>query len=134
MHPRPARPGELRWYATVKGKEREFPDSTPIEIGGEIIYPRSRTFIPARLDDNVYLSADPRYRSVIQSMPEPIRSMLLYGDFSAASKPDPFQVIPAAWVRAAQRRWMERQPPAAAERQKPSTPLTAVDRCSPRRG
>jgi len=118
MHPRPARAGELRWYATVKGKEQEFPDSTPQEIEGETIYPRSRTFIPARLDDNVYLSSDPRYRSVIQSMPEPLRSMLLYGDFSAASKPDPFQVIPAEWVRAAQRRWMERQ--------RPTTPLTAV--------
>ncbi len=118
MHPRPARPGELRWYATVQGRAREFPDGTPQEIDGEIIYPRSRTFIPARLDDNVYLASDPRYRSVIQSMPEPLRSMLLYGDFHAATKPNPFQVIPTEWVLAAQKRWMERQ--------KPATPLTAV--------
>ena len=119
-HPRPAKPGELRWYATVKGQEREFPNGDPVHIEGEPepIYPRSRTFIPARLSDNVYLSSDPRYRSVIQSMPEPLRSMLLYGDFQASTMPDPFQVIPTEWVRAAQRRWMERD--------KPKTPLTAV--------
>lgn len=117
-HPNPAEGGELRWYATVNGQEREFHNGTPVEIGGEIIYPRSRTFIPARLDDNIFLSKDPRYRSVIQSMPEPLRSMLLYGDFQAASIPDPFQVIPTDWVQQAQRRWIERQ--------KPKTPLTAV--------
>lgn len=117
-HHRPARAGDLRWYAIAGGKEREFPDGTPVDIDGEIIYPRSRTFIPARLEDNVFLDKDPRYRSVIQSMPEPLRSMLLYGNFSAANKPDPFQVIPTEWVRAAQKRWMERE--------QPTTPLTAA--------
>lgn len=117
-HPNPAKPGELRWYATVKGQEREFPNGDPVEIDGETIYPRSRTFIPARLEDNVYLASDQRYRSVIQSLPEPLRSMLLNGDFHAASRPDPFQVIPTEWVRAAQRRWMERP--------RPDVPLTAV--------
>jgi hypothetical protein len=117
-HPRPAKPGELRWFASVEGQEREFPDGHPVTINGETVYPRSRTFIPARLSDNVYLDQDPRYRSVIQSMPEPLRSMLLYGDFKAGTKADPFQVIPTEWVRAAQRRWLERP--------KPTTPLTAV--------
>jgi hypothetical protein len=117
-HPRPAKPGELRWYAQVKGKEQEFPSGKAVEIGGELVYPRSRTFIPALLDDNPYLSQDPRYRSVIQSMPEPLRSMLLYGDFKASVKADPMQVIPTEWVRAAQRRWLERE--------RPKTPLTAV--------
>jgi hypothetical protein len=117
-HHRPAQPGELRWFATVNGQEREFPSGAPVDVDGETIYPRSRTFIPARLEDNVYLSRDPRYRSVIQSLPEPLRSMLLNGDFQAAGRPDPFQVIPTEWVRAAQRRWMERD--------RPATPLTAV--------
>jgi len=117
-HPHPAQAGELRWYATVGGREQEFPDGNPVDVDGEIIYPRSRTFIPARLDDNVYLSSDPRYRSVIQSMPEPLRSMLLYGDFSASAVQDPFQVIPTEWVRLAQRRWLERE--------KPNVPLVAV--------
>ena len=117
-HHKPAKPGELRWYAFAGGKEHEFPDGTPVVTDGETVYPRSRTFIPARLEDNVFLDSDPRYRSVIQSMPEPLRSMLLYGNFEAASRPDPFQVIPTEWVRAAQRRWMERP--------KPTTPLTAA--------
>lgn len=117
-HPNPAKPGELRWYATAKGKEQEFPNGDSVIIDGETIYPRSRTFIPALLTDNPYLMQDSHYQSVIQSMPEPLRSMFLYGDFHASTKPNPFQVIPTDWVRAAQRRWMERE--------RPKTPLTAV--------
>lgn len=37
--------------------------------------------------------------------------MLLYGDFTASAAPNPFQVIPTEWVRAAQRRWLERERP-----------------------
>lgn len=117
-HPHPAKAGELRWFANVKGREQEFPNGDPVDIDGETIFPRSRTFIPAKLDDNPYYSRDNRYRSVLQSLPEPLRSMLLYGNFQAASIPDPFQVIPAEWVRAAQRRWLERE--------HPDSPLTAV--------
>lgn len=117
-HPHPAKPGELRWYATVNSKEHEFPSDRPETLSGEVVYPRSRTFIPALLDDNPYLTQDARYRSVVQSLPEPLRSMLLHGDFKATIKADPFQVIPTEWVRAAQKRWMERE--------RPVTPLTAV--------
>ena len=84
----------------------------PIKSGREVIYPRSRTFIRALVDDNPYYAQDHRYRSVLQSLPEPLRSMMLYGDFSAASSPDPFQVIPTAHVQAAQKRWMETEKPA----------------------
>lgn len=118
QHPRPAKAGELRWYATVAGKEKEITDGLPFIHEGETIYPRSRTFIPAKLDDNIYYSADGRYKSVLQSLPEPLRSQLLNGDFDAANMPDPFQIIPSEWVRVAQRRWMERE--------RPTTPLTAV--------
>lgn len=117
-HSNPAKPGELRWYATVKGKECEFPNGKPVEIDRELVYPRSRTFIPALLDDNPFLTQDSHYRSVIQSMPEPLRSMLLYGDFKASAKPNPYQVIPTEWVRVAQKRWMEQD--------RPASPLTAV--------
>ena len=110
-HPHPAKPGELRWYATVGGREIECANGDPFDHEGEIIYPRSRTFIPAKLEDNPFLSADPRYRSVLQSLPEPLRSMFLNGDFFVSAAPDPFQVIPSEWVRLAQRRWMERQRP-----------------------
>jgi hypothetical protein len=110
-HPNPAKPGELRWYATVAGDEVECKSGEPFKHEGETIYPRSRTFIPALLEDNPYLSEDTRYLSVLQSMPEPLRSMLLNGDFKSSAVPDPFQVIPSDWVRAAQRRWTERDRP-----------------------
>jgi len=117
-HPNPAKPGELRWYATIDGEEREYMTGDPIQNGTETIIPLSRTFIPAKLDDNPFLSSDDRYRSVLQSLPEPLRSMMLYGDFHASAMADPWQIIPTEWVRAAQRRWLERE--------KPDTPLTAV--------
>jgi hypothetical protein len=112
-HHNPAKSGELRWYATMKGKEIECENGNPISYYNdairkmETIYPRSRTFIQSLLEDNPYYAQDHRYVSVLQSLPEPIRSMLLYGDFNAAAKPDPFQVISADHVRRAQRRWME---------------------------
>lgn len=117
-HPRPAKPGELRWYATVDGKEQELKEGTPFEHKREMIYPRSRTFIPANLDDNPFYATDGRYRSVLQSLPEPLRSQLLKGDFDAANVADPFQIIPTEWVILAQQRWLERP--------RPTTPLTAV--------
>jgi len=117
-HPHPAKPGELRWYATIDGDEKEFPTGDAIENKGETIYPRSRTFIPARLDDNPFLSADNRYRAMLQSLPEPLRSQLLHGDFHASAQADPWQVIPTEWVRAAQRRWLERE--------NPNTPMTSA--------
>jgi len=48
---------------------------------------------------------------VLQSLPEPLRSQMLYGDFHAASSPDPWQIIPTEWVLAAQRRWLETEKP-----------------------
>jgi hypothetical protein len=117
-HPNPAKPGELRWYATIDGEEKEYLTGDPIDNDGEIIYPLSRTFIPAKLDDNPFLSSDTRYRSILQALPEPLRSMMLNGDFHASAIADPWQIIPTEWVRAAQRRWLERE--------KPEVPLTAV--------
>ena len=117
-HPNPAKPGELRWYATAKGEEREFENGDPVEVDGEIIYPRSRTFIPALLQDNPFYAHDTRYLSVLQALPEPLRSQLLKGDFRAAAMADPWQVIPTEWVRQAQRKWLERE--------KPNTPLSSI--------
>lgn len=116
-HPRPAAPGELRWYVTIDGKEIERPDGVPFEHEGETLKPLSRTFIPARLDDNPHL-ANSNYRSTLQALPEPLRSQLLYGDFAAEGMADPWQVIPTAWVKAAQARWMEME--------RPNTPLSGV--------
>jgi hypothetical protein len=110
-HPHPAQDGELRYYATIDGKELERESGEPFEHDGETIYPRSRTFIKSLLKDNPYYSHNSQYVSVLQSLPEPLRSQLLDGNFQASQTPDPFQVIPAEWVRAAQRRWLESKKP-----------------------
>lgn len=75
----------------------------------DIIIPKSRTFIPARLTDNPYYMAT-GYMSTLQAMPEPLRSQMLYGDFTAGMEDDEWQVIPTAWVEAAQARWKPRTP------------------------
>lgn len=108
QHPRPALPGELRWYAALDGKDIEVEGSAAFNHKGELIAPRSRTFIPARVEDNpVYLRTG--YKAVLQALPEPLRSQLLHGDFSAGIDDDPWQVIPTAWVRLAFERWQQRQ-------------------------
>lgn len=103
-YPTPAKPGELRWFARVDDKDVERNNGAPFTYKGETIQPRSRTFIPARLSDNPYL-VDSGYGSVLQSLPEPLRSQMLYGDFGISVTDDAYQVIPTAWVRAAQERW-----------------------------
>src|SRR5262249_44914675 len=83
---RPAAPGELRWFTTVAGKDIEVPDDRPfVIVDKEIVYdfdprkhqptdvirPLSRTFIPARIEDNpVYMASG--YIATLQAMPEPL--------------------------------------------------------------
>lgn len=118
-HPKPALPGELRWYAMIKGVDTDVGDNRRFVIEGDervydfdpskykptdIIRPQSRTFFPARVDDNpVYMETG--YVGTLQALPEPLRSQLLYGDMAAGITDDPWQVIPTAWVQAAQARW-----------------------------
>ena len=106
----PAMPGEIRWFARIDGKECEVKSGESFKHDGETIYPRSRSFIPAKLDDNPYLR-DTNYKAILQSMPEPLRSQLLYGDFTATAEDDVWQVIPTQWVKLAQKRWRESEPP-----------------------
>jgi len=103
-YPNPAKPGELRWFATINGKEVECENGDKFEDNGEVIYPLSRTFIPAKLDDNPSLR-DTNYRAILQSMREPFRSQLLHGDWTSAAAGDPWQLIPTAWIDAAMERW-----------------------------
>jgi hypothetical protein len=111
-HPNPAKPGELRWYYRLKGDEheREAPDNTQIwdEGAQDWVIPLSRTFIPAGLKDNPYMPES--YKAALQSLPEPLRSALLYGDLRATMTDDAYQVIPRTWVRAAMKRWTETPP------------------------
>lgn len=110
LYPHP--PGELIWFATVAGKDIIVDGPQKFEHSGELIEPHSRTFIPASLKDNPDL-AGTNYASVLQAMPEPLRSQMLYGSFDITPMDDPWQVIPTAWVEAAQRRWKEAQKPAS---------------------
>lgn len=103
-HPKPAQPGELRWFAMIDGEEAEVPSGEPFQHGADLIKPMSRTFIPSRVSDNPYLMGT-GYMATLQSLPEPLRSQMLYGDFNAGIEDDPWQVIPTAWVEAAQARW-----------------------------
>lgn len=103
-HPNPAEPGELRWFTTIAGTDRELEGPEPIEVAGERVQPLSRTFIPSRIADNPYL-AETNYSAELQALPEPLRSQMLHGDFAAGTEDDPFQVIPTAWVEAAMARW-----------------------------
>lgn len=111
-HPAPAEPGEIRWFATMDGKDREVLSGDRFEYRGEIIIPQSRTFIPSRISDNPYLLKT-GYMATLQALPEPLRSQMLYGDFKAGMEDDQWQVIPTSWVQAAQARWrrLDRKPP-----------------------
>ena len=74
------------------------------EVDREHPNARSRTFVPARLEDNPDLLKT-GYASVIEGMPEPLRSMMREGRFDVGQSDAEFQVIPTAWIAAAQSRW-----------------------------
>jgi hypothetical protein len=118
-HPNPAKPGELRWYTTNKeGKDVECKSGEPfINEDGETVQPLSRTFIPARVEDNPFLMAS-GYKARLQALPEPLRSKMLKGDFTAGKQDDPWQVIPTQWVKEAQERWKNIP--------KPNVPMTCL--------
>lgn len=118
-HPNPARPGELRWFTTIKAKDVEVPDERPFVLfRGEpvhdfdpaeftpekIITPQSRTFIPSKVTDN-YFYVRSGYIQTLQGLPEPLRSQMLDGNFAAGVEDDEWQVIPTAWIDAAMARW-----------------------------
>lgn len=107
--PDPAKPGELRWCITVDGQTQWVDGPEPVQVGAETYTPLSRTFIPARLDDNPFL-ARTNYRAGLQNLPEPLRSQLLKGDFVAGRRDDDWQVIPSDWIKEAQARWQPTPP------------------------
>lgn len=104
-HPNPAKPAELRWFITDKdGNSVEMPGPGYYEVDGRNIKARSRTFIPAHVEDNpMYMATD--YVTVLDNLPEPLRSQMRFGNFAAAVGDAPYQVIPRAWVVAAMDRW-----------------------------
>ncbi len=129
--PNPALPGEIRWAASLpvneaypNGRDVWADDGRPfILVKNEpvftfdrgkvavedIIQPKTRTFISARVSDNPYLMGT-GYMSTLQALPEPLRSQMLKGDFSAGMQDDPWQLCPTAWVEAAMARWTDLYP------------------------
>jgi hypothetical protein len=77
----------------VDGNEVECKTCEPFEHKGQLIRPQSRTFFPAKVTDNPYLMKT-GYDRQLESLPEPLRSQLRYGDFAAGLDDDAYQVIP----------------------------------------
>jgi hypothetical protein len=110
-HPNPAKPGELRWFVSdpINGGDIEVPSGDPVLMKDEdgfeeLVQPKSRSFIFARVEDNPYLMTS-GYKATLQALPEPLRSRMLRGMFGAGQEDADWQVIPSAWVQAAQKRW-----------------------------
>lgn len=107
-HPNPAEAGELRWYVTNEaGEDQEVPNGEPVQVGNDWVRPKSRTFIPSSVEDNIFLLST-GYKATLQALPEPLRSQMLRGDFNAGSSDPAWQVIPTEWVKAAMARWTKR--------------------------
>ena len=108
-YPYPARPAELRYFITdAVGKQVWVDGPAAVEVSSKMVKPMSATFIPSSVDDNPYYAAGD-YRSRLEAMTEPHRSILL-GKFKTAFRDQPNQVIPTAWVKAAQQRWKSEPP------------------------
>lgn len=120
----PAEEGELRWCYMQEEGDRlvtvwvdgpgyydrttgllygtEIDEDTM--MGGQYAAAKSRTFIKSLAKDNVFLRGT-GYIEKLSSQPEPLRSMLMKGDFTIKGADHPFQVIPTQWVLKAQERW-----------------------------
>ena len=103
-------PGELLWYISEGGRDKWVTSPEPMyqEATGLWVTPRSRSFIPAVIEDNPFLLRT-GYANTLEGLPEPLRSQMRHGDFSAGQDDDEWQVIPSEWVRNAQRRWHARE-------------------------
>lgn len=124
--PKRAGQGEVLWFATIGGNvDVQVPDGRPFVLVKDervyefdpadyrgdratlIIQPKSRTFIQSKVTDNPFYMAT-GYVSTLQALPEPLRSQMLNGDFSAGIEDDERQLIPTAWIEAAMARWKPR--------------------------
>lgn len=128
LHPHPAKPGELRWYVVgpqsedvevegpgvyryILGDKKEFlgvERATPDTPTKQRYVARSRTYIPAKLEDNPDQDNE-SYQGVLSGLPEEIRDAYRDGKFGTSLNDHEYQVIPTEWIEAAQARWRERR-------------------------
>lgn len=125
--PNPAKTGELRWcFMRAEGDRlatiwvpgpgcydpetgEATPDATPQDIeDGKVSVAKSRTFIRSLLKDNAFLTGT-GYAEKMSGTPEPLKSMLLRGDFTIKGADHPMQVIPTEWLLLAEERWKARE-------------------------
>jgi hypothetical protein len=105
-----AAPGEIRWCVTVDDRDVWVDGSQPVDIDGKTYYPQSRTFFKALVEDNpVYMQTG--YDRQLESLREPLRSQVRWGDFKAATKDERWQIIPTQWIIEAQNRSLEMAKP-----------------------
>lgn len=107
-HPNPAKAGELRYFVTNEdGEDTEVMDARPVKIRGRMVTPKSRTFVPSSVNDNLFLLKT-GYADTLMALPEPLRSMMAEGNFQAGRSDHVWQTIPTAWVDDAMARWVAR--------------------------
>jgi hypothetical protein len=112
-HSNPAKAGELRWYVVGPNDEDIEVDNIgphEFEWSPKPIMARSRTFIPAKLQDNPDLMDDGHYETMLDSLPKDLRDAYRDGQFKIVLEDNPKQLIPASWVKAAQDRWTDAPP------------------------
>ncbi len=69
-YPNPAKFGELRWFVfDASGKSLEVKDKNKVTIEGIEYSPHSRTYIPAKLEDNPYINAEDYRCAYVQYWP-----------------------------------------------------------------
>jgi hypothetical protein len=99
---------DARRFVLIDG-QRQYAFNPKAYKPEEIITPESRTFIFAKITDNPFLVST-GYMAQLQSLPEPLRSQMLLGDFKAGRGDHARQLIPTEWVRLAQERWKNLSP------------------------
>jgi hypothetical protein len=93
----------LVWFVTDDdGKDQEVGRGLTCPVDFPLA--KSRTFIPASLHDNPYL-LESGYAATLNALPEPMRSILLGKAPPVGASDHPWQIIPSAWIVAAQLRW-----------------------------
>jgi len=99
--------GELRYVERDERGKLVFYDN-PVD-GRDL---KSITFIASSWKDNPYAASD--YEENLRLLPEAMQLALLKGLWGTTGGDDIWQVIPTAWIRAAQDRWTPESRPATA--------------------
>jgi len=109
-YPNPAQPGELRYFLPDDdGRDVECNKGDWTLLAGQKVYAQSRTFVPSKFTDNPFYDAQ-KYATTLAGVPAEFRERLISGNFMLARQDQPHQVIPTAWIRAAQERWKPTPP------------------------